>query len=520
MRFPFSSLACFVASIVTSTGLLTALNAEPSGQAPTRVDLTQLNYFYDIGPPNSPVFDQTTETYVGLSELSHGDVSFTTSGPHPLTSFDHRGQIPSLNAVNRDFIEIRSPSYFNHKVANGIYSVLITIGDTTGTTEAVRFTDEEGKSSQSQKRPDGKIISHLLPRMRVTDGELNVKIETIGKLAKITRIVVSQIGKAVDLNQNEYNYDLGTVESPVLSNWTQITPNTSGEIYWSKKRPHAIDRGPKFNDLLRDLVYSNENTTFHHKIRNGLWQVTLTLGDAAALHDQMGVRAEGEVIAKHFTSATQEFSFINRKGDSLQPVSFDVEVRDGELNLEFFDGGGVDPNWVLNRISLKFVRDINLDIDTYNYDLGTAESPVLKDWTRLTPQTTGAVYWSKTIPSALDRGPKLNDLLRDFVYARNNSILHHKIRNGIWQVTLTLGDANTLHDKMGVRAEGELIAKNIASPARNFSFVRRKGHGIKAMSFDVEVKDEELNLEFFDEGGADPNWVLNRISLKRLKDSH
>lgn len=351
-------LAAHISSIATAEQSIQKPNISSLAQEPIRIDIEQRRYFYDVGPPTSPLFTASSDTYAKLSEHSHGDVFFTTDGPNPLTSVD-LGNVPGVNAINRDYIHLRSPGSFHHKVSNGIYSVLFTIGDSKGTSGAIRFTAENEKSIQSEETSLYKIISHTIQNVRVVDGELNVKIENLGDSAKITRIVVAQTGQTVDLNQDTYNYDLGTTSSPVLPHWTQLTPSTKGDIYWSRKPPKAADRGPKLNDLLRDFVYATTNTMLHHKLRNGVWQITLTLGDADFLHDKMGVRAEGELITQNITSATREFSFVNRNGDTLHPVSFDVKVTDGSLNLEFFDEGGVDPSWVLNRISIKFLKDLD-----------------------------------------------------------------------------------------------------------------------------------------------------------------
>lgn len=46
----------------------------------------------------------------------------------------------------------------------------------------------------------------------------------------------------------------------------------------------------------RDLVYSSADTTLEHALSNGTWTVTLTMGDAAAAHDQMQVVSESSLM--------------------------------------------------------------------------------------------------------------------------------------------------------------------------------------------------------------------------------
>jgi len=70
--------------------------------------------------------------------------------------------------------------------------------------------------------------------------------------------------------------------------------------------------------------------------------VLITFGDKNYPHDNMGVKAEG--ISKLTGVSTSTGQFLNQ--------SFETEVRDGKLSLEFFDEGGSDPNWVVTRVRL------------------------------------------------------------------------------------------------------------------------------------------------------------------------
>ncbi len=153
----------------------------------------------------------------------------------------------------------------------------------------------------------------------------------------------------VDLSATTYNYDFGTTTSPEMSGWTRITPNTNGEISWSGP-VDAVDRGgsASANDINRDLIYSSATRTFEHKIANGIWDVTLNMGDDDYAHDNMVVRAEGITQDPDVDSAAGSFPY----------VSFTVTVTDGSLSIEFSDNGGSDNNWVLTRMSLSLVSAI------------------------------------------------------------------------------------------------------------------------------------------------------------------
>ena len=148
----------------------------------------------------------------------------------------------------------------------------------------------------------------------------------------------------VDTNKTKYNYDFGTATSPIQNGWVRVSPETNGDIAWSG-RVNARDRGDidGVNQINRDFTFSNGRRVFSHKIANGTWGVIINMGDARHRHDNMSVKAEGQVKHANVGGEAGEFPYAN----------FDVVVNDGELNIEFEDAGGADGNWVLNRISLN-----------------------------------------------------------------------------------------------------------------------------------------------------------------------
>jgi len=148
----------------------------------------------------------------------------------------------------------------------------------------------------------------------------------------------------VDTSRTKYDYDFGTSTSPVQSGtWVRISPVTQGDVSWSGS-VSAVDRGSGgVNDINRDLVYSSQSRVLRHKIANGTWNVKLNMGDKNFAHDTMRVRAEGTQVVRNN---------INSSVGSFPEVNFDVTVSDGQLNLEFSDQGGSDPNWVLTRLTL------------------------------------------------------------------------------------------------------------------------------------------------------------------------
>ena len=86
--------------------------------------------------------------------------------------------------------------------------------------------------------------------------------------------------------------------------------------------------------LLRDFNYT-EDATFALDLANGQYDITVTLGDLAEAHDEMGVMLEGEQVDTVTTAAGQSAAHTYR-----------VSVSDGQLNLRLFDLGGSD-EWVM-----------------------------------------------------------------------------------------------------------------------------------------------------------------------------
>ena len=121
-------------------------------------------------------------------------------------------------------------------------------------------------------------------------------------------------------------------------------------------------------------------------------------------HDQMGVRAEGNLISNSITSPIGQYSYVDENGASAGPTNFDVIVTDGEINFEFSDNGGSDVNWVVNRLVMQRVGDADATIQDrfvfYNsseFDGGSAnanasdDQAIAPDKTALLPGQTATI---------------------------------------------------------------------------------------------------------------------------------
>ncbi|MEM9101108.1 MAG: carbohydrate-binding protein [Pseudomonadota bacterium] len=307
----------------------------------------------------------------------------------------------------------------------------------------------------------------------------------------------------VDLSKAEFTYDFGPVNSPVLSGHTLISPDASGNVRWSQK-PEGRDRGSDSSRSAaeQDFLIGFEESTFSHDLDNGIWRVTLQMGDGHYTHNDMRVSAEnGQVLRSN----------IDSPNDVYTTVEFDVEITDGVLDLTFSFEGNRD--WVLNRMELRKIADKPVVLDTratqFDFDFGTLTSPVRDGWIRISEKTTGDVNWD-VAPRSSDHGTinGINEINQDFVFNNQAHTLSQKIGNGVWAVTLNMGDAKYSNGYMQVMAEGEFAGSIASQPAGQFPYV----------NFEVTVTDGILDLTF--SGGEEGTgyWVLNRMSLNKVED--
>ena len=160
-------------------------------------------------------------------------------------------------------------------------------------------------------------------------------------------VYVDSASIGVDLAQDKYPYDFGTTDSPVFSDSTtqavRVSPATTGDVAWSDP-VQAIDRAtPGQNAYNRDFVFGSTPVTWSHRIQNGRWRVVVNMSDPATNLDNMYVDAEG----------LPGLSNLDRPIGQNQTVAFEVDVLDGELNLEFGDADTVNPRWAVNRVVLE-----------------------------------------------------------------------------------------------------------------------------------------------------------------------
>ena len=285
-------------------------------------------------------------------------------------------------------------------------------------------------------------------------------------------------------------FDFGTATSPLAAGWLRATNTTTygaAQGYgWTSGTIQTRDRGAG-GDLNRDFAFSTL-ATFEVDVAYGVWDVTVTLGDATAVHEQMGVLLEGVGI-DDITTRVNEFI----------TCSYRVTVADGRLTLTIDDLGGADPNVVITALALA------PQIGEGKFDFGTASSPVEDGYTRVEPGTAYSAAsgfgWLSGTRDARDRGIG-GSLDRDFVFSPLATFAVD-VPPGVWDVTMTLGDATTAHDQMGVYLEGELAWQLSTTP----------GPGGSVALSRVAVLDGQLTVLLDDLGGADPNVALCGLTI-------
>jgi len=161
----------------------------------------------------------------------------------------------------------------------------------------------------------------------------------------------------VDLNRTSYNYDAGSAFQPDVQSggsppWELLSSNVAGDISWTGPvGAFSAGRISGVNQINQDFIVGSSAATLNHCLPNGRWQVTLTIGSSFSAHDNMQVRAENEIVLSDIDRNVGEFSNLN----------FEVDVTDGFLNLEFSDADPSDSEWILNRLSLNRIGDVDVN---------------------------------------------------------------------------------------------------------------------------------------------------------------
>lgn len=453
-----------------------------------------------LDSPSGPVIGSTSlPSDVGLVRSSAAiDVSGVTGTRSIFLIFSGSGtlgQLESLRFTNSaDKIQLRATNF-------GGDEVIRNLGRRVHENEVQRLTFTTGPSATSAdlslSNSSGNDFSGYVDYLTLTEGD-NPDSTFL----------------PTDLTQTVFDYDLGSETSPVLTDFTRVSPDSNGVAFFTGENLIARDRSSiaGINAANRDFIEGTTSATFNHDLVNGRYRVAVNLSDPLNDLDNLFIRAEG----------VDRVTAIDRPAGQNSTIGFNVDVLDGQLNLEFGDADSVNARWVVNRISidqLSVFASVDLTQTSYFYDVGTPDSPVFTgnsdDYVRVSEATVGDIEFTTNGPNAIasfDReangqiaNPAVNDLNRDQIQLTSPATFRHRLADGIYRITITAGDATNTTDAfvMSADEENSVSVTTTAQAAESFS---------NFDLFDVRVSDGELNLNFDNQNGV---ANINRIIIRR-----
>jgi len=178
---------------------------------PRLVDLNRTVYRYDLGPDQNIFFDNT---YEFVSPNESGEIYFT----EPVTGIDNGAS--TGNGLNRDVIQKDDgPSTFEHRVENGVWEVLVTLGDDDLPLDEISLSAEGVVFEDGISRNAGQYGNEVF-EVTVTDGSLSLTIEDNGganSLWSASRIILTRTGDLPSLALNQLTVGDGTDQRSVLN---------------------------------------------------------------------------------------------------------------------------------------------------------------------------------------------------------------------------------------------------------------------------------------------------------------
>ena len=463
--------------------ILNALTIEVAPPLPTEA-------LFDFGTSDSPV--EAGYTRVSSATVYSAYAGYGWGSPVDLNSRDR--SMPDY--LGRDFVFSSAENTFNVDVTNGDYMVTVVIGDQNFSHDKIDVYAETVLKINDLTAFPG-AFQQVSFKVTVEDSQFNLRIQDDGGEDANWVLNALSIVAALPL-PTEAAFDFGASESPVEPDYTQVTSSTaySSSLGFGWSSTAGLDsRDRSSPDALRkDFVFGSSDHTFYVDLANGEYLVTVVIGDQSYMHDLIDVYAEGVLLVNDVTVFAGAF----------QGVSFSVAVADEQLNLRIVDDGGADVNWVLNALTVEVAPPLPTDA---SFDFGTSGSPVEAGYTQVSPLTvySAAVGFGWSSTAGLDSRDRVNPnaLRSDFVFSSTEHTFNVDLANGDYQVTVVIGDEGFMHDLVDVYAEGSLKINDLTVTAGSF----------QELSFTVTIADGQLNLVILDNGGVDPNWVLNAIAV-------
>jgi hypothetical protein len=143
------------------------------------------------------------------------------------------------------------------------------------------------------------------------------------------------------------------------------------------------------------------------------------------------------------------------------------------------------------------------------FDFGTSSSATAAGYRRVAVtsyNSTQGFGWQKTARlSAVDQGTA-DALTRDFHQGKDSTFLVN-VANGTYDITVSLGDAKALRDRMTIWIEGQQLASGLTTQAGQF--LQR--------TFRVNVADGQLTLRIADSGGTNAYFAINALTVAPVR---
>lgn len=308
-----------------------------------------------------------------------------------------------------------------------------------------------------------------------------------------------------------YFWDFGAPDAPLQSGARRFTRQaTKGFFRWVDNagiRDTSHTGGELTDNFRRSIIWSRNVGRLRHQLQNGVWTVQVEFADGFTQNNQV-VRAEGVTRASN----------IDVPAKTLRRVTFDVEIRDGQLDLEL-DDSDATKNWTVAGLIVRRKGDLpsanppagggSVTQTRWRFDFGTASSPVFPGWTRVTPDTrSGAFRWLDGGTTGRDRGRDRaeDDVRRDLIFGPGQKRFQVDTGNGTFRVKIMFGDYRFRHDNYNAVAEGVAFSEVTTTPETPRIEETKE----------VEVRDENLTITFRDNGGSDANFSVLGVLIDKL----
>lgn len=412
----------------------------------------QAEKLFDFSTASSPL----EAGYKRVTELTTYSAGLGYGWQSGVVQSRDRGVTATSNAVTQD-LHFTANAVFAVDLANGSYNVTIQLGDKGEYAHDQMGVFMENTQFGSVNSAAGQVVSNTY-NVTVTDGQLSLRLQDLGGIDANVCIVGLQIVSGLPVNHPPVQTDINkTIDQD------NTTTFTSADFTSAFSDP---DPG----DLL-------VHVTITDLPQNG----TLLL-------DGVAVTAGQQIAANQLSTLTYTPDSGHWGSDSFG----------------WLGSNGTQEPVSATRVNLTINR-----LPAFDFDFGTAGSPLLAGTTRVTDTTTynaGLGYgWQSGVLGSRDRGALAgtNAQTRDLIFT-NDAVFAVDVENGSYDVIVQMGDAQYAHEQMGV------ILENV-----QYDSITNAIGQVVSRTYTVTVTDGQLNLRLKDLGGIDPNVCIEGLQIFR-----